>query len=115
MGLLFMGDAKGAVAPLKRGLELSPNDPQKFIWFNVLPLALVLSADAEGAIEAAQKVHKIRPEWRPGFDPRLLPGHDGKLGRGEPVSAAHADPAEVIPAMPWWGCSGQTTRLGLVK
>ena len=68
LGLLFKGDADDAIGPLERGLELSPNDPQNFVWFNLLALARVFSGKAVLALDAAQRVLKIRPDWRPGFE-----------------------------------------------
>jgi TolB-like protein len=68
MGRLCQGDANGAVGPLERGLELSPHDPQNFVWLNFLALARVFSDRAALALDAAQRVLKIRPDWRPGFE-----------------------------------------------
>lgn len=68
MALLFSGGAGPAAGVLKRGLELSPHDPQNFIWLNLLALAHALSGDAAAGLEAAQQVVKVRPDWRSGFE-----------------------------------------------
>jgi TolB-like protein len=68
LGLLFRGDANGAIAPLERGLELSPHDPQNFVWLNLLALARAFAGKAASALDAAQRVLKIRPDWRPGYE-----------------------------------------------
>ncbi len=68
MALLFSGEAGAAVAPLERGLKLSPHDPQNFIWLNLLALARVFSGDAAAGLYAAGQVVKVRPDWRPGFE-----------------------------------------------
>ena len=68
MALLFSGAADAAIEPLERGLKLSPHDPQNFVWLNLLALARVFSGDADGGLEAAQQVVKVRPDWRPGFE-----------------------------------------------
>ena len=38
------------------------------MWFNLLALARVFSGKAGLALDAAQRVLKIRPDWRPGFE-----------------------------------------------
>jgi TolB-like protein len=68
MALLFSGAAEAAIKPFERGLELSPHDPQNFIWLNLLALARTFSGDAVGGLDASQQVVKVRPDWRPGFE-----------------------------------------------
>jgi hypothetical protein len=60
--------ARLAISALERGLELSPHDPQNFIWLNLLALARALSGDASAGLDAAEQVVKVRPDWRPGFE-----------------------------------------------
>jgi tetratricopeptide (TPR) repeat protein len=62
---LFSGNASEAIEPLRRGLRLSPHDPQNFVWFAALALALYFSAERQQALEAALRALKIRPSWRP--------------------------------------------------
>jgi TolB-like protein len=65
MAELFRGRASDAVTPLEHGLMLSPNDPQNFVWFNLLALAHLFAEQPDNALAAAVKGRKIRPEWRP--------------------------------------------------
>jgi hypothetical protein len=52
MAQLFRGSATKAVAPLERGLSLSPYDPQNFAWYNLLALAHVFAGAPEQALAA---------------------------------------------------------------
>jgi TolB-like protein len=63
MALLFGGRASEATAPLERGLKLSPYDPQNFVWFTMLALALLFAGSAEDALEAAVRAKNVRPDW----------------------------------------------------
>jgi TolB-like protein/Flp pilus assembly protein TadD len=65
MAHLFSGRPLEAIAPLERGLTLSPHDPQNFVWYNLLALAYFFSGDAENAVASALQALKIRPDWRP--------------------------------------------------
>jgi tetratricopeptide (TPR) repeat protein len=59
MALLFSGRAAEAITPLEYGLRLSPNDPQNFVWFNVLALARLFSGRPEAGLEAAATPHAL--------------------------------------------------------
>lgn len=63
MALLFSGRAAQAITPLEYGLRLSPNDPQNFVWFNVLALARLFSGRPEAGLEAAARALQVRPNW----------------------------------------------------
>jgi tetratricopeptide (TPR) repeat protein len=63
MALLFSGRAAEAIAPLEYGLQLSPYDPQNFVWFNMLALARLFSGRVEAALEAAARALQVRPNW----------------------------------------------------
>ena len=63
MALLFSGQAQQAIAPVEHGLRLSPNDPQNFVWFDVLAFARLFSGEAEAALEAARRALQLRPDW----------------------------------------------------
>ncbi len=63
MALLFSGRAAEAITPLEYGLRLSPNDPQNFVWFNVLALARLFSGRPEAGLEAAARALQVRPNW----------------------------------------------------
>jgi len=63
MAVLFSGRASDAIAPLERGLRLSPHDPQNFVWFNMLSLALLFAERADSALEPAVRASQIRPNW----------------------------------------------------
>jgi TolB-like protein len=97
MALLFQGDAGSANGPLERGLELSPHDPQNFIWLNLLALARALSGDASAGLEVAQRVVKVRPDWRPGFE--TLAYCQALLGRRNDarLSAKHLRELDQVP------------------
>jgi TolB-like protein len=63
MALLFSGRAAEAITPLEYGLRLSPNDPQNFVWFNVLALGRLFSGRPEAGLEAAARALQVRPNW----------------------------------------------------
>jgi tetratricopeptide (TPR) repeat protein len=70
MALLFSGRAAEAIIPLEYGLRLSPNDPQNFVWFNVLALARLFSGRPEAGLEAAARALQVRPGgpvWKSSF------------------------------------------------
>ncbi len=62
---LFEGRALEAIAPLQHGLVLNPNDPQNFVWYNLLALAQLFADQASYAIGSANEALKVRPDWRP--------------------------------------------------
>ena len=80
MALLFSGRASEAIAPLERGLRLSPYDPQNFVWFNMLALARLFTGRAEDGLEAAIRALQVRPNWwttleiSPAVMPNLIDG-----------------------------------------
>ena len=68
LALLAMGDPDRAMTSLRRGIELSPNDPQSFAWLNFLALAQLFSGSPDAALATASQVLKLRPDWRVGFE-----------------------------------------------
>lgn len=68
MGHLFRGNAAEAISPLERGLKLNPNDPQNFVWLNLLSLAHLFAGAHDKALAAAIKSRKVRPAWRPIYE-----------------------------------------------
>jgi TolB-like protein len=68
MGHLFRGNAAEAISPLERGLMLNPNDPQNFVWLDLLSLAHLFAGAPDKALAAAIKGRKIRPAWRPIYE-----------------------------------------------
>jgi tetratricopeptide (TPR) repeat protein len=98
MGRLFGGDAIRAIAPFERGLEISPHDPQNFVWFNLLALARTFAHRTTEALEAAEQVLKIRPDWRPGHETLIL--CLAKMGRWDDARRAfrHLQGMAVRPA-----------------
>lgn len=68
MARLFGGRAAEAIAPLSRGLRLSPFDPQNFVWCHLLAFARLFAGEAEGALQAALRGLQVRPDWRPGLE-----------------------------------------------
>jgi len=69
---LFSGRAAQAIVPLEHGLRLSPFDPQNFVWFRALALALYFAGQGEPALEAAKRALKVRPSWRPTLETVVL-------------------------------------------
>jgi TolB-like protein len=65
MARLHSGDATGAIAPLARGLQLNPFDPQNFVWYNTLAYAHLFSDDAATALRYAARAQEVRPDWSP--------------------------------------------------
>jgi len=65
MARLYSGDAPGAVAPLDRGLQLNPFDPQNFVWYNTLAYAHLFAGDAATALQFAVRAQEVRPDWPP--------------------------------------------------
>jgi tetratricopeptide (TPR) repeat protein len=68
MGHLFRGNATEAISPLEHGLTLNPNDPQNFVWLNLLSLAHLFAGAADKALVAAIRGRKVRPGWRPIYE-----------------------------------------------
>ena len=65
MARLYSGDPVRAVSCLKRGLRLNPHDPQNFVWYNVLAMALFFERKFDSAVQQATNALKVRPNWRP--------------------------------------------------
>jgi TolB-like protein len=64
MAALFAGQAAGAARSLEHGLELNRYDPQNFVWYTLLALALLFDKRPESALEHAVAALKVRPTWR---------------------------------------------------
>jgi adenylate cyclase len=65
---LFSGKATEAIAPLEHGVRLSPFDPQNFVWYQALALALYFTRQREAALEIARRAVNIRPSWQPALE-----------------------------------------------
>jgi TolB-like protein len=65
MARLFAGQAKDAIEPFEHGLRLNPNDPQNFVWYNLLAFAQLFADHPAEARSNCQKALGIRPNWRP--------------------------------------------------
>lgn len=65
MARLHLGDAQAAIAPLTRGLQLNPFDPQNFVWYNMLAYAHLFAGDAGTALQFATRAQEVRPDWSP--------------------------------------------------
>jgi TolB-like protein len=65
---LFDGDAGRAVAPLRHGLILNPNDPQNVAWHILLAYAELLSDLLDSALESANRALALRPAFGPTFE-----------------------------------------------
>jgi TolB-like protein len=68
MARLFDGDADRAVAPLRHGLTLNPNDPQNVAWHILLSYAELLSGLLDEALESANRALILRPVFGPTFE-----------------------------------------------
>ena len=44
---------------------LNSNDPQNFVWLNLLAVAHLFAGDGANALAAAVRAQKMRPSWRP--------------------------------------------------
>lgn len=67
MAHLFAGQARNAVSPLRHGLSLNPNDPQNFVWYNLLSMAQLFDGHGTEALQSAHEALKVRPDWRSTF------------------------------------------------
>jgi len=72
MGRLFSGKAGEAIEALEHGLRLNPYDPQRFVWFRLLALALHLNGQAEQALQVAVKAIEARPGWYPSLETGVI-------------------------------------------
>lgn len=68
MARLFDGDANRAIAPLRHGLTLNPNDPQNVAWHILLAYAELLSDTPDKALESANRALALRPMFGPTFE-----------------------------------------------
>lgn len=68
MASFYAGDASGAQAPLRQGLELNRHDPHNFVWYQLLALAQLFAGDAEQALRTARIALQVRPQWRPAME-----------------------------------------------
>jgi len=64
---LFGGRARKAMSPLQQGLSLNPNDPQNFVWYNVLAMAQFFADQVREAIGSAREALQVRPDWQPTY------------------------------------------------
>ena len=68
MSRLFDGRALDAISPLEHALSLNPNDPQNFVWYNLLALAQFFAGQSKESIGSANEALKVRPDWRPTYE-----------------------------------------------
>lgn len=85
MAALFAGEAVLAARSLDQGLKLNRYDPQNFVWYTLLALALLFDGRSEAALEHAVAALEVRPTWRPAL--RVAAAASAALGR----DAAAAD------------------------
>jgi TolB-like protein len=64
----FDDDASRAVAPLRHGLTLNPNDPQNVAWHILLAYAHLLADAPHEALESANRALALRPVFGPTFE-----------------------------------------------
>lgn len=102
---LYGGDAKGAVGPLSRGLQLNAFDPQNFVWYTALAYAHLFAGDPVQALDCARRAQEIRADWTPALEAALCAlnaqGDDtGARECGRRVAAMRRDGAD--PLRPAW-------------
>lgn len=88
-GRLLAGRAGQAIEPLRRGLRLSPHDPQAFTWLQFLAIAYFLQGDHEAAARCAADAVAKRPESPLGHC--VLACSLAELGRREEAEEALAE------------------------
>jgi TolB-like protein len=95
MAKLFGKYAAEAAASLRRGLALSPHDPQNFVWLILLAHAELLRGQSGAALDASLQSLKIRPDWRPGLEAAVC--CRAALGQFEQASLHLREMAELAP------------------
>jgi TolB-like protein len=65
MARLFDGEAERAIASLRHGLNLNPNDPQNVAWHILLAYAQLLADQSKEALESANTALALRPHFGP--------------------------------------------------
>jgi adenylate cyclase len=98
MGRLFAGRAAQAVEPLQRGLRLNPQDPQAFIWLQLLAFALLMSGAGEEAVQRAREAVAMRPESASGQ--ATLACASVRLGRMDEARAAVSTLDQILSESP---------------
>jgi TolB-like protein len=68
MARLFDGEAERAIAPLRHGLTLNPNDPQNVVWHILLAYAQLLADRPNEALDSAHKALAVHPLFGPTFE-----------------------------------------------
>lgn len=68
MAHLFDGEAERAIAPLRHGLTLNPNDPQNVAWHLLLTYAQLLAERPNEALDSALQALAVRPHFAPTFE-----------------------------------------------
>ena len=68
MARLFDGDTQRAVAPLRHGLTLNPNDPQNVAWYILLAYAQLFADAPDEALDSANRALAVRPVFGPTFE-----------------------------------------------
>jgi tetratricopeptide (TPR) repeat protein len=65
MARLFDGEAERAIAALRHGLKLNPNDPQNVVWHILLAYAQLLADQSNEALDSANRALALRPLFGP--------------------------------------------------
>jgi len=68
MARLFDGHAQHAIAALRHGLMLNPNDPQNAAWYILLAYAQLLANRHDEALDSASRALAVRPVFSPTFE-----------------------------------------------
>jgi TolB-like protein len=92
MARLYGGQAADAIEPLEHGLRLNPNDPQNFVWYNLLAFAKLFSSHPQQALTDATKALAIRPTWRPSLETLICCKIAlGRLDEADRCATRHAE------------------------
>lgn len=105
MAALFSGQVADAARSLEHGLKLNRFDPQNFVWYTLLALALLFDGQPESALEHAVAALKVRPTWCPAL--RIAAAASAASGRSASAagwvrlwSQVPAGPADAL--QPLW-------------
>jgi tetratricopeptide (TPR) repeat protein len=110
MATLFAGEARTAAAALAHGLELNRHDPQNFVWYTLLALALLFDGRPQEALQCAVAALQVRPTWRAAMV--AAAAASAAAGRADAATQWRRQASQLPPAagdalQPLWRCNPQ--------
>jgi len=93
MAALFAGQAARSAHSLEEGLGLNRYDPQNFVWYTLLALAMLFDNRPEHALEHAIAALKVRPTWHPAL--RVAAAASAAAGHAAAAKEWHRQWAEM--------------------